>query len=213
MTDDPQHAAKLLDAMQRGDTHALAELVSIHQGRIRHLIEMQLDSRLTGRVDTDDVLQEVFLDAAARIKHFVNEHSGSLFVWLRLITIQTLANVHRRHFGTKMRDVTREMSLFRPNHNATTSLALQLLGHATSPSQVAMREETANHLVRIIDEMSEIDKQILHLRHFEQLTNSETAEVLNIQPKAASIRYIRALKRLKDVLAEMPEFQDLDSKE
>ena len=208
MQDNSKNAAELLDAMQTGDTHALAELVSIHQSRIRHLIEMQLDTRLTGRVDTDDVLQEVFLDAAARIRHFNNEHSGSLFVWLRLITIQTLANVHRRHFGTKMRDVSREMSIFRPNHNATTSLALQLLGHATSPSQVAMREETAARLVEVINEMSEIDRQILKLRHFEQLSNSEASEVLDIQPKAASIRYIRALKRLKDVLAELPEFND-----
>ena len=206
MSDDLDNAAELLDAMQTGDTDALAELVSHHQSRIRHLIEMQLDSRLAGRVDTDDVLQEVFLDAAARIRHFVNEHSGSLFVWLRLITIQTLANVHRRHFGTKMRDVTREMSIFRSNNNATTSLALQLLGQATSPSQVAMREETAARLVAVINNMSEIDQQILQLRHFEQLTNSEAAEVLQIQPKAASIRYIRALKRLKEVLAEMPEF-------
>ena len=206
MSDDLDNAAELLDAMQTGDTDALAELVSHHQSRIRHLIEMQLDSRLAGRVDTDDVLQEVFLDAAARIRHFVNEHSGSLFVWLRLITIQTLANVHRRHFGTKMRDVTREMSIFRSNNNATTSLALQLLGQATSPSQVAMREETAARLVAVINNMSEIDQQILQLRHFEQLTNSEASEVLQIQPKAASIRYIRALKRLKEVLAEMPEF-------
>ncbi|MCA9213638.1 MAG: sigma-70 family RNA polymerase sigma factor [Planctomycetales bacterium] len=206
MQDKPNNSAELLEAVQSGDTHALAELFSHHQSRIRHLVDMQLDTRLTGRVDTDDVLQEVYLDAAARIQHFVNEHSGSLFVWLRLITIQTVANVHRRHFGTKMRDVTREMSIFRPNNNATTSLALQLLGHATSPSQAAMREETAARLIDVINAMSDIDKQILRLRHFEQLSNTEVSEVLDIQPKAASIRYIRALKRLKDVLDEMPEF-------
>ena len=208
MQDHPNNAAELVEAVQNGDTHALAQLVGHHEGRIRHLIDMQLDARLTGRVDTDDVLQEVYLDAAARIRHFVNEHSGSLFVWLRLITIQTIANVHRRHFGTKMRDVSREMSIFRPSNNATTSLALQLLGQATSPSQVAMREETAARLIEVINDMSEIDKQILRLRHFEQLSNSEVSEVLEIQPKAASIRYIRALKRLKDVLDTMPEFNE-----
>lgn len=88
------------------------------------------------------------------------------------------------------------------------SIASQLLGNFTSPSQIAMRDEVANQLDQAIDSMEPIDREVLALRHFEELTNSEVAEVLGIQQKAASIRYVRALKRLKDVVNKLPGFND-----
>lgn len=191
-----------------GDKQALAELFSQHRQRLEHIVDLRLDSRLLGRVDPDDVLQEAYIDAAERIEHFVNEHSGSVFVWLRLIVSQTLANVHRRHLGAQMRSVTREFSIFgaRGQQDASTSLALQLLGQITSPSQAAIREETSQKLIQAIEALGPLDREVLTLRHFELLTNSEVAEVLGIQKKAASIRYIRALKRLKQSLEDMPGF-------
>jgi RNA polymerase sigma-70 factor (ECF subfamily) len=208
MTERPPDAAGLAERLRHGDELALADLFSRHRDRLEKIVQFRLDPRLTGRVDPEDVLQEAYLDAAERLEHFVNEHSGSVFVWLRLIVYQTLANIHRRHLGAQMRDVSREFSIFagRGQHEASTSLALQLLGKFTSPSQAAIREETAERLSQAIESLGPLDREILTLRHFEQLANSEVAEVLGIQKKAASIRYIRALRRLKLVLENTPGF-------
>ena len=196
----------LLRRLVEGDKQALAALLSAHRERLWQMISFRLDHRLLGRVDPDDVLQEAYLDAAERIQHFNHDHSGSFFIWLRMIVVQTIANVHRRHLDAQMRDAKREISIHAGKRATaeSTSLALQLLGHLTSPSQVAMRAEAADQIQQVVSEMDPIDREVLTLRHFEQLTNTEVAEVLNIQKKAASIRYIRAIKKLKVKLTNMP---------
>lgn len=204
---DPQN--DLLRRVKQGDQQALAELFSTHRDRLWRIINFRLDSRLLGRADADDVLQEAYLAASQRIEHFVDDNAQSFFIWLRLIANQTLIDVHRRHLGAKMRDANRDMSIHAHYAQATSmSIASQLLGNFTSPSQVAMRDEVANQLDQAIDSMAPIDREVLALRHFEELSNSEVAEVLDIQQKAASIRYVRALKRLKDVVNEIPGFND-----
>ena len=206
MTDPDRDAEGLLQRLRDGDQQSLAVLFSRHRDRLWSMVNFRLDRRLKGRVDADDVLQEAYLDAADRVDQFIVEHSGSFFVWLRLVVSQTLVNVHRRHLGAQMRDAKRDISIHAGQHQqaASTSLALQLLGHLTSPSQAAVREETARKLEEAVEGMEPIDREVLALRHFEQLTNSEVAEVLGIQKKAASIRYIRALKRLRGKLSEIP---------
>ena len=194
----------VLERLRRGDKQALAELFGQHRDRLWHIVNLRLDERLKGRVDADDILQEVYLDAADRISHFINEHSGSFFVWLRLIATQTMANVRRRHVNAQRRDVRREVSMFSAHQPASTSLALQLLGRLTTPSRAAMREETARQLEAAVEKMPATDREVLTLRHLEELTNKEVAEVLGIQTKAASIRYVRALKRLKEIVEEIP---------
>jgi RNA polymerase sigma-70 factor (ECF subfamily) len=199
----------LLLRVKQGDQQALAELFSTHRDRLWRIINFRLDSRLLGRVDADDVLQEAYLAASQRIEHFVDDNAQSFFIWLRLIANQTLIDVHRRHLGAKMRDANRDMSIHAHYAQATSmSIASQLLGNFTSPSQVAMRDEVANQLDHAIESMAPIDREVLALRHFEELSNSEVAEVLGIQQKAASIRYVRALKRLKDVVNQIPGFND-----
>jgi RNA polymerase sigma-70 factor (ECF subfamily) len=130
---------------------------------------------------------------------------------LRLIVSQTLVDVHRRHLGAQKRDAEREVSIHGKRYPQATSVSLagHLLGHLTSPSKAAMRAELADQLERALAEMSQIDQEVLVLRHFEELTNSEVAEILGIEQKAASIRYVRAIKRLKDVLSQLPEFGEL----
>jgi RNA polymerase sigma-70 factor (ECF subfamily) len=134
----------------------------------------------------------------------------SAFVWLRLIMSQTLIDSHRRHLGRQLRDADREVGLGGPSFAPTTSasLAAQLAGRVTPPSQAAARAEAAGQLEQAIAEMEPIDQEILALRHFEELSNSEVAEVLKIQKKAASIRYVRALRRLRTILVKMPGFSE-----
>ena len=207
--DQPDPNADLLRRVKEGDQQALAELYSLHRDRLWRIVNFRLDSRLLGRVDADDILQEAYLAAAQRIEHYLDDSTQTFFIWLRLIANQTMIDVHRRHLGAQMRDASRDMSTHAHYAQATSmSIASQLLGNFTSPSQIAMRDEVAAQLDKAIDSMEPIDREVLALRHFEELTNSEVAEVLGIQQKAASIRYVRALKRLKDVVNKIPGFND-----
>jgi RNA polymerase sigma-70 factor (ECF subfamily) len=191
----------------RLDDSALADAFATHRDRLWRMVRVRLDRRLLGRVDPDDILQEAFLDASRRVEHFHGGGASSLFLWLRLIVGQTLVDAHRRHLGSQRRDAGREVSIQQAGcpEASSASLAGALIGGLTSPSQAAIRAEMAARLEAAVEEMNPIDREVLVLRHFEELTNGEIAEVLNLQPKAASIRYVRALARLKAVLARFPE--------
>ena len=186
----------------------LAEEFSRNHDRFWRMIDFRLDGALLGRVDPDDVLQEAWLAATKRVEHFLENKSLSLFAWLRMIVQQTLIDVQRRHLGAKKRDAYRERSVQadRWSRNTSVSLAAKLLGTFTSPSQAAVRDERAAQLRDAIERMDEIDREVLALRHFEELTNLEVAEVLGIQETAASNRYVRALRRLKVILDAVPDF-------
>lgn len=219
-TDDTELARRVA----RGDGDALGEAFDRHRERLRRGVLFRMDPRLRGRVDADDVLQEAYLQAAGRVEHFAKrqdappdagagEEPMSLFVWLRLLAAQTLVDAHRRHLGAKMRDAGREVSLGGAPSPVATSVSLAgcLLGKLTSPSQAAMRAELETKLQDALGGMSDLDQEVIALRHFEHLTNGEVAQALGIEAKAASIRYVRAIKRLKEVLDTMPGFAGLES--
>jgi RNA polymerase sigma-70 factor (ECF subfamily) len=206
--------ADLIRALKT-DPQALAALFTRHRDRLWRMVSVRLDRRLHGRVDPDDVLQEAYLDAASRIGHFRRDDGGSFFVWLRLIVGQTLVDVHRRHLGAQARAAGREVPLhgrFSAYPDETSaSIAGQLMAQLTPPSHAARRAETASRLETALEGMEPIDREVLVLRHFEELTNGEVAQVLGIQPKAASIRYVRAVGRLKVILSQFPEFAEESS--
>jgi RNA polymerase sigma-70 factor (ECF subfamily) len=196
----------LAHRLKYGDREALAALFSQYQERLWRMVNFRMDRRLLGRIDADDVLQEAYLAAADRLQHYRDDPSSSPFVWLRMIVLQTLTDVHRHHLGAQMRDADREVDLrgCRYPLSTTASLAALLVGNMTSPSQAAAREEMLDQVEQVIAAMDPLDREVLALRHFEELGNSEVAEVLGIQQKAASIRYIRALKRLRAILSQTP---------
>lgn len=204
--------AELRSRFEQGDEKALAELFSLHRERLWRTVNFRIDRRLHGRIDPEDVLQEAYLAAAQRIGHYNRACAFSPFVWIRMILSQTLIDLHRRHLGAQMRDLERELSVngCLYAHTTSESLAIHLVGHLTSPSQKAVRAEMVRMVEEVIADMDPIDQEVLALRHFEELTNSEVAEVLGIQQKAASIRYIRALKRLKEILSRIPGFLEED---
>jgi RNA polymerase sigma-70 factor, ECF subfamily len=153
------------------------------------------------------VLQEAWIAARQRLDSYLESTGMSIYVWLRLIALQTITDVHRRHLGAKMRDAFREVAIDQPPSSSTSqAIARQLLAAESTPSQALMRDEASRHLEQVIQGMEPIDREILALRHFEELSNNEVAEVLSIQVKAASIRYIRALKRLKEILGTLSTF-------
>jgi len=197
------HSDAFHDRLRDGDTSALAEAFAQHQQRLWRIVNFRMDRRMSGRVDPDDVLQEAYLAASKRLEHYGKDGFSSPFLWLRLIVQQTLIDVHRRHLTTQARDAGRESPIAGRHPQATSaSLAIQLVGGWTSPSQAAVRVELLDQVQEAIGKMSQTDQEILALRHFEELTNGEAAEALGIEPKAASIRYVRAILRLKEVLAD-----------
>jgi RNA polymerase sigma-70 factor (ECF subfamily) len=203
---DATDTEELLSRADGGDAAALAALFDRHRDRLRRMVRLRLDRRLQGRVDPSDVLQEAYLDVAQRAPEYLAERRLPFFLWLRLLTGQRLLMIHRRHLGAQMRDAGLEVSLHRgPFPQASSaSLAAQLLGRLTSPTQAAVRAEMQVRLQEALNSMDPLDREILVLRHFEELSNTDTAAILGIQKSAASNRYIRALKRLKDILATMP---------
>lgn len=195
----------LLVRLRQGDREVLGELFGLHRARLWRMVRFRMDRRLLARVDPDDILQEAFLVGSRRIESFLSERGASLFIWLRLIVMQTLCDMYRHHVGAQMRDVRRDVPLEPNGDGSRTSvcLAVLLAGTITSPSQAAVALELMARLEQAIGSMAQIDQEIIALRHFEDLTNLETAEVLAITPQAASNRYVRAIARLKEILTPL----------
>ena len=206
MANDPDEIQGLLERLREGDAHALGELFALHQDPLRRMINFRLDHRLNGRVSPSDVLQEAYIDAMKRVEHFLDKPEMPFFVWLRLIVAQRLVDVHRQHLGAQIRAAGNEVSIDRCGPSAATSvcLARHLVADHPSPSQAAMHEESVAQLEKVLDGMDPIDREVLALRHFEELSNQQVAEVLGLEKAAASKRYVRALVRLKEALARLP---------
>ena len=205
MPDNPTET-EMLRRASAGDRQALGELLSKYRARLHLMVRLRLDRRLQGRIDSSDVIQEAYLEAAERFAEYVRRPPMPFFLWLRFLTAQKLLVLHRRHLGAKARDASREVSLYRGALPEASSavLAAQLVGHRTSPSQAAMRAEMQIRLQEALNSMDPVDREVLALRHFEQLTNGETAKVLELRESAASQRYARALLRLKEILTSLP---------
>ena len=191
--------------LSQGGEEAVAKLFSKYRGQFERMVNFRLDRRLYGRVDAGDVLQEAYIEVARRIEDFLQQETVSFFVWARQLTWQTLLQTHRLHLGVQKRDAAREVGLHADAQAQGTSLSIasRLAGAITSPSNAVIRDEQIEGLRRALETMEEMDREVLALRHFEQLSNKEVAEVLGIQKTAASNRYVRALERLKQILDEV----------
>ena len=189
--------------VEKNDSDAMGSLMEKYRPRLLVVVQFRLDRRLKSRIDADDVLQEAFIEAATRLDDYRKcNDKMSFFLWLRFITMQKLIQLHRRHIGAQARDANREVAIFRSYSPQATSmvLAAQLLGKMTSPSHAAMRKENKHRIEKGLSEMDSIDREVLALRHFEQLTISESAQLLGINDSAAANRYFRAIRRLKKVM-------------
>jgi RNA polymerase sigma-70 factor (ECF subfamily) len=206
MADNSSETDRLLQQAAEGDQESWAALLTRHADRLRRMVAFRLDQRIQGRVDPSDVIQESYLEAWKHLADYLRDPSLPFFLWLRGIAGNKLRELHRHHLGTQMRDAGREVSLYRGTMPETTSAALaaQLLGHMTGPSEAAVRAEVKVRLQEALNSMDPLDREVLALRHFEQLSPAEAAQVLGIKEKAAGMRYLRALKRLKEILTALP---------
>lgn len=196
----------LLQQVAAGDQALWGDLLERHRPRLRRMVELRLDPRLQGRLDPSDVIQEAYLTASVQLADYLKKSNIPFYLWLRLVTGQKLVALHRHHLGTKARDASQQISLDQGALPAASSAALasKLIGREPSPSEAAREVEQRRWLQEALNRMNPLDREVLALRHFEQLTNAETAQVLGMEPSAASKRYVRALQRLKEILSPMP---------
>src|SRR5438034_8708427 len=179
MAEPTSQADGLLARAADGDAAAWGALLMEHQARLGRMVAFRMDPRLAGRVDAADIVQEAFLQAAAHRQDYFRIPDVPLFLWLRGIVSNKLLEVHRYHLGTRMRDAAKEVPLNRPAGGAAamdaTSAALltQLTGGATGPGTAVARAEVRARLAEALERMDAIDREVLALRHFEQLTNAE----------------------------------------
>jgi RNA polymerase sigma-70 factor (ECF subfamily) len=205
MPPSPSETLRRVERAAQGDQQALGELLEQYRDRLRRMVVLRLDPRLQSRVDPSDVIQEGYIDASRRLEEYARDQSAPFYIWLRFLVGQRILDLHRRHLGAQIREVGREVSLYRgPMPEASTAaLAAQLLGKLTSPSQAAVRAERKIRLQEALNAMDPIDREIIILRHYEQMSNGEAAMVLNLDKSAASKRYTRALIRLKEILGDL----------
>lgn len=196
-----------LERLQRaaGDRpQALAAALGRHRQRLLRMVEVRMHPALRARMGASDVLQEAWLEIQTRLGDYLADPRMPFFLWIRFITAQKLMAMHRRHLGAKKRDARRQVSADRRGFPAATSVALvdRLVAGGTTPTQGVVKAELRAQLEEALDRMSDADREVLVLRHFEELTNVEAARELGIEPPAASKRYVRALRRLREILEE-----------
>jgi RNA polymerase sigma-70 factor (ECF subfamily) len=199
---DTDPTAALLDRLRAGDPDAAGELFELHRDRLRRMLTVRMDRRVARRISPDDVLQEAFLDVAGRVGEYLADPAVPFYVWLRFLVVQRMLMAHRAHLGAKGRDVRQEADSAGGAFASPDSMAGQFVGRFTSPSQAAIRRELQDKLREALEAMDPLDREVLALRHFEELGNAEAAAVLGITKDAASKRHVRALKRLKEILSE-----------
>jgi len=204
MENNSAETVRLLELARAGDAAALDAIFTRYRARLRRMVDLRLDRRLQGRVDASDVIQDGFVDAVAKLPGFLADPKLPLFLWLRLVVGERLDKIHRTHLGTQMRDVALEVSLYRQALPAASSAALaaQLLGKHTSPTEAAVRAERMLRVQEAINALDPIDREIIALRNFEEMSRAEAAVALGIEESAVAKRYVRAIKRLKIVLGD-----------
>lgn len=215
MVHDGSHETdeSLVQQAMEGDQVALADLFALHRERLRRMVDLRMDRRVQQRVSTSDVLQEAYVDLANQLANYSRDPVLPFFVWIRRITGLRLAKIHRDHLGTQKRNASLEVALYRGSVPEVTSFALasNLAGQFTSVSQKVIQFEQQAKLEQVFNALDPDDREILAMRHYEQLSNSEVANVLGISDAAAGMRHLRALRRLKEALRPHGELFDLSS--
>jgi RNA polymerase sigma-70 factor (ECF subfamily) len=196
VTPDTDH---LLDCSAGGDPNARRNLLDRHRDRLRRMVAVRLDRRLAPRVDPSDVVQEALAEAAERLDEYLAARPLPFFPWLRRIAGEKLIQAHRRHVGAARRSVAREESPPLPDESAA-ELAGRLFAREPSPSRQAADRETARRARAALEALPEGEREVLVLRHLEQLSVAETAEALGVTPGAVKMRHLRAVERLRRLL-------------
>jgi len=204
MWPEAQGTQELLIAARRGDADAVNKLLSRHREALRRMVEMRLDKAIAGRVDASDVVQDTLIEASRRLNDYLQSPDMPFHLWIRHIARDRIIDAHRRHRGAERRSVDREQAIDAARFSSESSIQLlgQLEAQGLTPAAQAIRKELEARFAAAVEAMDETDREILLMRHFEQLTNQEAASALGLSEPAASMRYLRALRRLRASLGQ-----------
>lgn len=193
---------RLLDDAKGGEPSAVDRLLGEFREPLRRVIDLRLDPAIARRVDASDIVQDVLLEANQRLVEYLKKPDMPFHLWLRALAQDRIIDTHRRHRLAQRRSVDREQPIARPawTEESSVSLVAQLIDTERTPTSEAIQQELLRKLTAAIDQLSEDDREIVLMRHHEALSNQEAAKSLGLTEAAASMRYLRALRRLKDVL-------------
>ena len=201
MWPDSEKTQQLLKSAGGGDEAAVNELLNRHRDAVRQMVRLRMDRAVAARVDASDVVQDVLLEANQRLSDFIQNPSMPFHLWLRQLAKDRLIDMHRRHRAAQRRSVDRERSLNAAfSDQSALDLAAQLKDHELTPAAATIRQELEERFLEALAELTEDDREIILMRHQEHLSNSEVAEALGLSTAAAGMRYLRALRRLRDIL-------------
>jgi RNA polymerase sigma-70 factor (ECF subfamily) len=195
---DSAETRALLEQAQQGDRQAIDRLLARHRPELQTFVDYHLEPALRTRVDPSDVVQDAQLEIARRMDDFLQRRPMPFHLWARKTAYERLLNLRRDHRGRARRSVDREVPL--PDRSSLLLVRPLLSSSGPSPSRQAMARERADRISRAVAELAEADREILLLRHAEDLTYDEIPCVLDIEAAAARKRYGRALIRLQKVL-------------
>jgi RNA polymerase sigma-70 factor (ECF subfamily) len=203
MPENSPEMKKLLDQAGQGDARAREQLLEVHRAPLRRMIDLRLDPALARRVDASDIVQDVLIEASRRLADYLKNPVMPFHLWLRHLAKDHVIDAHRKHRLAQRRSLDREQSL-RPAfaEGSSLDLAAQLFDQELTPASAAIRHELQRRLESAVARMDEDDREMILMRHFEQLSNQEVAAVLDLTEAAASMRYLRALRRLRALLTE-----------
>lgn len=193
---------ELLDQVRRGEAGAIDRLLAQHREPVRRMIDLRLDPAIAARVDASDVVQEVLIEASRRLDSYLRDGTMPFHLWLRHLAQDHLIDAHRRHHQAQKRGVDREQPLVPAAFadRSSIELAAQFIDPELTPASAAMQQELQRRLHAAITQLNDDDRDIILMRHFEQLSNQEVALLLKLTEAAASMRYLRALRRLRTLL-------------
>jgi RNA polymerase sigma-70 factor (ECF subfamily) len=198
MNSEPGDTEQLLERARRGEPAAIEQLLDQHRPPLRRMIDLRLDPALAGRLDASDIVQDVLLEASQRLPDYLAKPAMPFHLWLRHIARDHMIDAHRRHRLAQRRSLDREQSL-RPAlaDQSSMELAAQFLDHEMTPATAALRQELQKRLEGAVATLAADDREIILMRHAEQMSNQEVAAELSLSEAAASMRYLRALRRLR----------------
>lgn len=191
----------LLNKARKGEPEAVDQLLARHREPVRRMIGLRLDPAIAPRVDASDIVQEVLLEASRRLPDYLRQPAMPFHLWLRHIAQDHLIDAHRRHRQAQRRTVDRERAIHSAlGDRSSLELAAQLIDRELTPATAAIRRELENRFQQVIATMEEGDREVILMRHFEQLSNQEVATALGLTEAAAGMRYVRAMRRLRALL-------------
>lgn len=210
MWPDPPQTETLIDLARQGDSSALNELMARHRNSIRQLVRMRLDQKIQRRVDVSDIVQDVLIEANRRIERYLQDPMMPFHLWIRQIARDRIIDAHRRHRVSARRSVDREQALGMPRgfDQSSLQLAAALDDPELTPAAAAVQKELAGRVERALATMDQADAEIIVMRHYEMLSNQEVALALSLTEPAASMRYLRAIRKLRAMMLEPPSATD-----